>query len=83
MLRVVPCCCRVLDLAQEMGVAADRVQVADTLQELSQGQWEQQPRKSIYKEGVLEQMTAAQPDFRAPGGESQRQVRHRSWNSLG
>lgn len=58
-------------------MALDSVQVADALQELSQGQWEQQPRKSIYKEGVLEQMTAAQPDFRAPGGESQRQVRQR------
>ncbi|CAI5954095.1 unnamed protein product [Closterium sp. NIES-64] len=62
---------------QEMGVAESMIRYADELQELSQGQWERQPRARIYQRGVLEQMVAAQPDFRAPGGESQRQVEFR------
>ncbi|CAI5509697.1 unnamed protein product, partial [Closterium sp. Naga37s-1] len=63
-----------LIVCQEIGEAESRIQYSDELQELSQGTWERQPRRAIYQQGVLEQMTAAQPDFRAPGGESQRQV---------
>ncbi|CAI5512427.1 unnamed protein product [Closterium sp. Naga37s-1] len=64
-----------LIVCEEIGEAESRIQYSDELQELSQGSWERQPRRSIYQQGVLEQMTAAQPDFRAPGGESQRQPR--------
>ncbi|CAI5971279.1 unnamed protein product [Closterium sp. NIES-64] len=64
-------------VCQEIGEVESRIQYSDELQELSQGTWERQPRRTIYQQGVLEQMTAAQPDFRAPGGESQRQVEFR------
>ncbi|CAI5468547.1 unnamed protein product [Closterium sp. Yama58-4] len=64
-------------VCQEIGEDESRIKYSDELQELSQGTWERQPRRSIYQQGVLEQMTAAQPDFRAPGGESQRQVEFR------
>ena len=62
-------------LFQELSSQECAILYSDALQEQSQGQWEQQPRRSIYTKGVIEQVTAAQPDFRAPGGESYRQVR--------
>ncbi|CAI5986376.1 unnamed protein product [Closterium sp. NIES-65] len=68
-------------VCQEIGEVESRIQYSDELQELSQGTWERQPRRTIYQQGVLEQMTAAQPDFRAPGGESQRQVEFRMVDS--
>ena len=45
--------------------------------EMSQGQWEGRLRSEIYTPDLLNAIDRSQPDFHAPGGESQRQVEYR------
>lgn len=69
--------CHVLLTTQELDIPKNVVEIAEALQELSQGQWEGQPRKEVYTARMLPLINATQPDFCAPGGESQRQVEFR------
>eukprot|EP00850_Spirogloea_muscicola_P008866 SM000048S16578 [mRNA] locus=s48:529741:532031:- [translate_table: standard] len=69
-------------VCQEMGLCEEVVEVADALAELSQGTWEGRLRRHVYTDAVLARMAAMQPDFRAPGGESQRQVAFRAVDFL-
>ncbi|CAK9882966.1 unnamed protein product [Sphagnum jensenii] len=64
-------------VCQELDIPKNVVEIAEALQELSQGQWEGQPRKEVYTARMLPLINATQPDFCAPGGESQRQVEFR------
>jgi broad specificity phosphatase PhoE len=45
--------------------------------EMSQGQWEGRLPSDIYTPNLLNAIDISQPDFHAPGGESQRQVEYR------
>ena len=61
---------------QALGFPVSRIEVADACQEMSAGEWEGKTRAEIFQsEAALPRITAAQPDFYCPGGESQRQVR--------
>jgi hypothetical protein len=51
--------------------------MAEAVQELSQGQWEGRMRSDIYTPAMVQMVNSSQPDFRPPGGESQRQVEFR------
>jgi broad specificity phosphatase PhoE len=57
--------------------AQERIEFSDALVELSQGLWEGPRRSDIYTPELLNMMASSQPDFHAPGGESQRQVEFR------
>lgn len=59
---------------QELDIPEQDIHVADELQEQSQGDWEGRPRADIFTPEVRAAITSSQPDFCAPGGESQRQV---------
>lgn len=62
---------------QELGIPREAVEMTEAVQELGQGQWEGQLRSEIYTPAMLSVLNSTQPDFRAPGGESQRQVEFR------
>lgn len=59
---------------QEMNFAAEQIQSAEPLTEMSQGQWEGCPVSDIYTQ---ETQFLMEPDFSAPNGESLRQVEFR------
>lgn len=62
---------------QELDISRETVELTEAVQELSQGQWEGRSRSEIYTSAVVPIMNSTQPDFQAPGGESQRQVEFR------
>ncbi|CAI5470505.1 unnamed protein product [Closterium sp. Yama58-4] len=65
-------------VCQELGFPTSRIQEAAELQEMSAGHWEGKPRAEFFSsDAALAWMTASQPDFCYPGGESQRQVEYR------
>ncbi|TAE46495.1 MAG: histidine phosphatase family protein [Bacteroidetes bacterium] len=53
------------------------IQLTDNILELSQGDWVGYVRKEIYTPEVVAQVRANSYDFKAPGGESQREVEAR------
>lgn len=55
----------------------ERVIYSDELEELSQGDWESLPRKEIYTKERLEEINANNYTFKAPNGESQKDVEQR------
>ncbi|CAI5476082.1 unnamed protein product [Closterium sp. Yama58-4] len=62
-------------VCQELGFPTSRIQEATELQEMSAGDWEGKPRAEFFSSDAARAwMTASQPDFCYPGGESQRQV---------
>lgn len=69
-------------LVQELDIPREAVEVTDAVQELSQGQWEGRNRSEVYTTTMVPIMNSTQPDFRAPGGESQRQVEFRMMEFL-
>ncbi|KAG0626273.1 hypothetical protein M758_2G115700 [Ceratodon purpureus] len=64
-------------VCQELDIPRETVEVTEAVQELSQGQWEGRNRSEIYTSALVPIVNSTQPDFRAPGGESQRQVEYR------
>ncbi|KAH7438403.1 hypothetical protein KP509_04G013600 [Ceratopteris richardii] len=64
-------------VCQEVNFSKENIEYADALMELSQGLWEGLRRSEIYSPELLNIITSSQPDFRPPGGESQRQVEFR------
>lgn len=64
-------------VCQELDISRETVELTEAVQELSQGQWEGRSRSEIYTSAVVPIMNSTQPDFQAPGGESQRQVEFR------
>eukprot|EP00250_Pteridium_aquilinum_P018020 c23897_g3_i1 orf=504-1781(-) len=66
-----------VSVCQEVNFTKDKIEFADALMELSQGLWEGLRRSEIYTPELLNVMANSQPDFHAPGGESQRQVEFR------
>jgi broad specificity phosphatase PhoE len=69
--------CGLVLVFQELGIPERNIHVSDELQEQSQGEWEGRPRAEIFTPEFCATVTSAQPDFCAPGGESQRQVEAR------
>lgn len=55
----------------------EKIVVCDELQELSQGDWEGKPRKEFYTPENIAKMDADHWNFKAPNGESQREVEER------
>uniref|UniRef100_A0A0D6RBB5 Phosphoglycerate mutase (2,3-diphosphoglycerate-dependent) n=1 Tax=Araucaria cunninghamii TaxID=56994 RepID=A0A0D6RBB5_ARACU len=66
-----------LAICQELKISEDKLEFSESLTEMSQGQWEGCPRSEIYTLDMLNIIERYQPDFCAPGGESQRQVEYR------
>lgn len=64
-------------VCQELDIPRETVELTEAVQELSQGQWEGRSRSEIYTPAMVPIVNSTQPDFRAPGGESQRQVEFR------
>jgi broad specificity phosphatase PhoE len=59
-----------------------QIQYSEQLLELSQGQWEGQLRAEMHSPQVLQAMQEQPWDFKAPGGESQREVEERLYRWL-
>lgn len=55
----------------EVGLALRKIEVFTEIEELSQGEWENEPRSRIITPETKALMDAAHWNFRAPGGESQ------------
>ncbi|MBD3318669.1 hypothetical protein GF342_02050 [Candidatus Woesearchaeota archaeon] len=75
---------RTLDTARISLKAINRsadLEIRDTLQELTHGQWDRQVRSKIYTPKLLAVINANNWEFTPPGGESQRMVEKRmlSW----
>eukprot|EP01018_Ginkgo_biloba_P035167 Gb_35154 [translate_table: standard] len=66
-----------LSICQELNISEEKLECSDALVEMSQGQWEGRHRSDIYTPDMLNIINRSQPDFCAPGGESQRQVEYR------
>lgn len=62
---------------QELDIPRETIELTEAIQELGQGQWEGRNRNEIYTPALVPVVNSAQPDFRPPGGESQRQVEFR------
>lgn len=67
---------------QELDIPRESIELTEAVQELSQGQWEGRNRSEIYTPALVPIINSTQPDFRAPGGESQRQVEFRMMEFL-
>jgi broad specificity phosphatase PhoE len=65
-----------------IGFPFDKVQKRESLLEISQGEWEGKKRDEIYTPEVLAQLREQHWDFKAPGGESQREVEIRVYNQI-
>lgn len=66
-----------LFVCQEMDILEEKIQCSDGLIEISQGQWEGCHFSDIYTPEIVNIINRSQPDFCAPGGESERQVEFR------
>lgn len=62
---------------QELDFPEEQIQSADSLVEISQGQWEGCLLSDIYSPEMVSFIERCQPDFSAPSGESLRQVEFR------
>lgn len=51
--------------------------LSDRIVEISQGEWEGQVRKEVYNEEMRKKLLADNYNFKAPGGESQKEVEER------
>ncbi|KAG0564157.1 hypothetical protein KC19_8G088100 [Ceratodon purpureus] len=69
-------------ILQELDIPRDAVELTEAVVEASQGQWEGKNRSEIYTPARILLMNSTQPDFRAPGGESQREVEFRMMEFL-
>jgi len=67
---------------QELDIPRESIGLTEAVQEMSQGQWEGRNRSEIYTPALVPIINSTQPDFRAPGGESQRQVEFRMMEFL-
>eukprot|EP01018_Ginkgo_biloba_P017312 Gb_05421 [translate_table: standard] len=65
------------DPCRELNIPEGKIEYSNALVEMSQGQWEGCHCSDIYTPEILNIMDRFQPDFCAPGGESQRQVEFR------
>jgi broad specificity phosphatase PhoE len=62
--------------------AAPAIQVTEAILEVGQGEWEGQVRADIYTPELMAQIQSAPFDFKAPGGESIREVQARMYEWL-
>ena len=70
-------------ICDELKIPHTRIVTFDDIQELSQGDWEGKMREEVYTAEVLERINADNWNFRAPNGESQKELEERmhSWAS--
>ena len=73
---------RTLELIKQHFVTLENIDYSDDLQELSQGDWEGQLRSKIYTEKQLIEINSNQWLFKAPNGESQKEVEERLLNYI-
>lgn len=66
-----------LFVCQELNILEEKIVWSDELIEMSEGQWEGCHSSDIYTPEMVNIINRSQPDFCAPGGESQRQVEFR------
>ncbi|CAM6127190.1 unnamed protein product [Calypogeia fissa] len=64
-------------VCEVLGIPEEQIEFVEALQELGQGQWEGRLRTEVYTREIVQLMNNTVPDFRAPGGESQRQLEFR------
>jgi len=55
----------------------DEIILSDRIVELGQGDWEGEPRDEIYTEEILKKINSDRWNFKAPNGESQKEVEER------
>jgi broad specificity phosphatase PhoE len=72
---------RTIDTAKiackELGLGEDKIIVSDLIQEISQGEWEGKLRKDCYTPEIMTELDRQGWDFKAPGGESRKEVEDR------
>ena len=73
---------KTLEAIQNHCILSDNITYSDDLQELSQGDWEGQLRSKIYTEEQLAEINSNQWLFKAPNGESQKDVEERMLNFI-
>ena len=68
-----------LIVMREMGIPDPEktLLIASTIEEISQGDWEGKPREECYTEECMRQIREDNWNFKAPNGESQREVEER------
>ncbi|KAH9329271.1 hypothetical protein KI387_001379, partial [Taxus chinensis] len=66
-----------LFVCQEMNISEEKIECSDRLIEMSQGHWEGYHFSDVYSPEIVNIINRSQPDFCAPGGESERQVEFR------
>lgn len=64
-------------ICQELGISSEAIKTFDEIQELSQGDWEGKLREDVYTPEVLESINLDNWNFRAPKGESQKELEER------
>jgi probable phosphoglycerate mutase len=64
-------------ILNETSLSDNPIEYSDDLQELSQGEWEGRLREEIYTPERLAEINSNQWLFKAPGGESQKEVEER------
>jgi probable phosphoglycerate mutase len=67
-------------VCEGIGFPLAEIKYSEKLLELSQGEWEGKNREEIYTEDVIRQMRELTWNFKAPNGESQREVENRIHN---
>ncbi|MDW3646991.1 MAG: histidine phosphatase family protein [Bacteroidia bacterium] len=60
-----------------LSIPQKKIILTDDIVEISQGDWEGQVRKEVYNEEMRAKLLADNYNFKAPGGESQREVEER------
>lgn len=69
-------------ISSQAKIIDNAIVYAEELQELSQGDWEGKLRSEIYTPKQLEEINSNQWLFKAPGGESQKEVEERLLNFI-
>ena len=67
---------------EEINYPFDEIQIEEELVELSQGDWTDRLREEVYTEAALKSIQEDPWNFKAPGGESQKEVEERMYDWL-
>lgn len=67
---------------QKIGYSIDDIILSEEIVELNQGNWEGKPRKEVYTPEILKIINSNRWTFKAPNGESQKDVEERMYNWL-
>lgn len=69
-------------VCNKLGFSLDKIVLSDDLLELSQGDWEGKPRVEVYTPETLASINSDNWNFKAPNGESQKEVEERMYSFI-